>query len=183
MKAGGTGKPLTQNTDTTAAHFLQIGLIRGALFASIWWILTDGAIGSWLIGAPVVLAATMVSLVMLPASSWSLRRILRFVPFFLWQSIRGGIDVARIVLHPRLPVSPVLYEYSLRLPPGLARVFMVNTVNLLPGTLSVELDAEILRIHVLDETGNFAEEMVQLENLILGIAQTELPKDITDRQV
>ena len=60
---------------------------------------------------------------------------------------------------------------------------MVNTVNLLPGTLSVQLDAEVLRIHVLDETGNFAEEMVQLENLILGIAERELAEDITDRQL
>lgn len=183
MKADETAKPLTPETVTVSAHLMRVGLIRGALFASIWWILTNGALDSWLIGVPAVLAATGVSLVMLPAGAWSLRRILRFIPFFLWQSIRGGIDVARIVLHPRLPASPVLCEYRLRLPQGLSRVFMVNTVNLLPGTLSVELEGEILRIHILDGTGNYAKEMRQLENLILGIALAKLPEEITERQV
>ncbi len=133
---------------------LRSGCLRAVLFALMWWILTDGAIASWWVGAPVVLFATLVSVVLLPPITWSLPGVVRFVPFFLWRSLYGGVDVARRAMHPRLPISPGLFCYQWRLPPGLPRVFMANTVSLLPGTLSVELGADGLQVHVLDERKN-----------------------------
>lgn len=142
---------------------LRVGCLRAVLFSLIWWILTDGAMNSWLVGVPVVLFATLVSVVLLPPLSWSLTGIVRFAPYFLWRSLYGGIDVARRALHPRLPISPGMYDHRWRLPPGLPRVFMANTVSLLPGTLSAELDEEHLRVHVLDQTGTFASELTIIE--------------------
>ena len=81
-------------------------------------------------------------------------------------------------MHPRLPISPGLVDYRFRLPPGLSRVFMANTVSLLPGTLSVELEEEILRIHVLDETGAIDEELNVLENRLADIFGLELAQAI-----
>lgn len=141
----------------------RAGSFRLVLFALMWWILTDGASNSWLVGVPIIVFATVVSVVLLPSFSWSLMGVLRFVPFFLWQSLLGGLDVARRVFHPKLPIAPGLYEHRWRLPPGLARVFMANTVSLLPGTLSAELDKERLRVHVLDQTGAFASELAMIE--------------------
>ena len=149
-------------------------MLRLVLFALMWWILTDGAMDSWPIGLPAVLLATLLSVMLMPALSWSLRGILRFIPYFLWYSMRGGVDVARRAMHPRLPISPGLFDYRFRLPPGLSRVFMANTVSLLPGTLSVELDEEILRVHVLDETGAIDEELHMLENRLADIFGIEL---------
>ncbi len=157
---------------------LRTWLLRLVLFALMWWILTDGAMDSWPIGVPVVLLATLVSVMLMPPLSWSLRGILRFIPYFLWYSIRGGVDVARRAMHPRMPISPGLVDYRFRLPPGLSRVFMANTVSLLPGTLSVELEEEILRIHVLDETGAIDEELNVLENRLADIFGLELAKAI-----
>ena len=137
---------------------------RTVLFVLLWWILTEGATNSWLVGVPVVLLAVLASeVLLLPGVSWSLPGAVRFVPFFLWHSLHGGVDVARRALHPRLPISPELYDYRWRLPPGLPRVFMANTVSLLPGTLSAELDEEHLRVHVLDQTGAFASGLVVIE--------------------
>jgi multicomponent Na+:H+ antiporter subunit E len=157
---------------------LRTWLLRFVLFALMWWILTDGAMDSWPIGLPVVLLATLVSVMLMPPLSWSLRGILRFIPYFLWYSIRGGVDVARRAMHPRLPILPGLYDYRFRLPPGLSRVFMANTVSLLPGTLSVELEEEILRIHVLDETVAIDEELNVLENRLADIFGLELMEAI-----
>lgn len=148
--------------DTAMIH-LRAGLLRAVLFVLMWWILTDGAMDSWLVGAPAVLFATLVSVLLLPPFSWSLTGVVRFVPFFLWHSLRGGVDVARRALHPRLLISPGMYDHRWRLPSGLPRVFMANVVSLLPGTLSAELDEEYLRVHVLDQTGNFASELTMIE--------------------
>jgi len=149
--------------------YLRTGWLRVVLLALLWWILTDGAVDSWLVGTPVVLFATLISVVLLPSLSWSLMGVVRFVPFFLWRSLYGGIDVARRALHPRLPISPGMVDYRWRLPPGLPRVLMANTVSLLPGTLSAELDEERLRIHVLDQTGAFASELAMLEVRVAGL--------------
>ena len=145
------------------------------LFALMWWVLTDGAMDSWLVGAPVVLFATLVSVALLPPFSWSLTGIARFVPFFLWRSLYGGVDVAMRALHPRLPISPGMVNYRWRLPPGLPRVAMANTVSLLPGTLSVELDEECLRVHVLDGRKDFLSELETVEQRVAAVFGASLP--------
>ena len=158
--------------------YLRTWLLRLVLFTLIWWILTDGAMDSLPVGLPVVLIATLVSVMLMPPLSWSLRGMVVFIPYFFWHSIRGGVDVARRAFHPQLPITPGLFEYRFRLPPGLPRVFMANTVSLLPGTLSVELDEEILLVHVLDETVAINEELNMLENRLADIFGLELENAI-----
>ena len=154
---------------------LRSGWLRAVLFALLWWILTDGAVDSWLVGTPVVLFATLVSVMLLPPFSWSLTGIVRFVPFFLWRSLWGGVDVARRALHPRLPISPGLFDYIFRLPPGLPQVFMANTISLLPGTLSAKLGANCLQVHVLDERKDFVPELEKVEQRVAAMFGISLP--------
>lgn len=142
---------------------LRSAWLRTVLFALLWWILTDGSMDSWLVGVPVVLLTTWVSMSLLPPVSLSLQGVLQFIPFFLWRSLVGGVDVARRVFHPRLPISPGMVDYRWRMPPGLPRVFMANTVSLLPGTLSTELDEQQLHLHVLDKTDAFTAELMRIE--------------------
>lgn len=121
------------------------------LLAGAWWVLTEGE-PAWGIGLPVVFLAG--------AAAWYVRApgrlrvsfagALRFVPYFVRQSLWGGLDVARRALDPRMPLDPALLVYRLRLPPGPARVFLADIVSLLPGTLSAELAGDRLRLHVLD---------------------------------
>ncbi|MBL4574522.1 MAG: Na+/H+ antiporter subunit E [Opitutaceae bacterium] len=154
---------------------MRSGCLRAVLFALMWWILTDGAMDSWLVGTPVILFATVVSVVLLPPSSWSFLGVVQFVPFFLWRSLYGGVDVARRALHPRLPISPGLFDHRWRLPPGLPRVFMANIVSLLPGTLSAELGANCLQVHVLDERKNFLSELEKVEQRVAAMFDISLP--------
>lgn len=127
------------------------GTPRAAALAGLWVLLSRGDASSWIVGVPAIAAATAVSLCLLPASTWTVRwrGVARFVPYFVWHSLRGGFDVARRALHPQLPLSPILVEYTLRLPPGPARVFLACTNSLLPGTLSAELHDERLVVHAL----------------------------------
>jgi len=157
---------------------LRSGSVRAVLFALIWWILTGSVLNSWLIGVPVVMLATSVSMVIQPPSTWSAIGLVRFIPFFLWHSLHGGVDVARRALHPRLPISPQIVEHRWRLPPGLPRVFMANTVSLLPGTLSAELDEKRLCVHVLDKTGVFAAQLSNVEAHVSRVFRRCLKKTL-----
>lgn len=147
---------------------------RGILFAIIWWILTDGATSSWWLGVPAILLAAVTSAALLPAVPLAWYPLLRFVPFFLLRSLLGGADVAWRAFHPRTPIAPELIEYPLQLPPGLAQVFMANTVNLLPGTLSATLEQGVMRVHVLDAGKEFLAELQAVEHRVARIFGTSL---------
>lgn len=158
---------------------LHQGMPRAVGFTLLWWILTGGNQLSWVVGLPVVAGATGASLVLLPSIrwSWSLIGVLRFLPFFLWQSWIGSMDVVRRALHPCLPLVPSLWNYQLRLPPGSARVFMVNLVSLLPGTLSAELQNNCLTVHGLDENLPVREGLQVLEARVADLFNLQLPEN------
>jgi multicomponent Na+:H+ antiporter subunit E len=96
--------------------------------------------------------------------------VLRFVPFFLWESLRGGIDVALRTLAPRMPVHPGFVTY----PIGLlrrrdARVFFANCLCLLPGTLAADLSGDRLEVHLLDMGTDPATELRRLERAVARV--------------
>jgi multicomponent Na+:H+ antiporter subunit E len=146
-------------------------LLRASFFVLLWWALTGGPVASWKVGIPVVLAATAMSSLMLPSLSWSLKGLVSFAAFFVWQSLRGGADVALRAIDPRLPIAPKLIEFPLRLPPGLPRVMFVNIASLLPGTLSADLIGNVLKVHVLDGDSDHRAELETLERRVLQMTR------------
>jgi multicomponent Na+:H+ antiporter subunit E len=136
---------------------------RAVLFSALWWTLTEGVAYSWSIGIPAVLLATVGSWGLLPAPRVAWLELLRFVPFFLLRSMLGGVDVARRTIRPAMPIAPALIDYPLRLPPGLPQVVMINTVSLLPGTLSADVRENSAKLHVLDERVDYVAEIRAVE--------------------
>lgn len=127
-------------------------LERGALFSALWWVLALGRADSLGVGLVSVALALAASLMLLPPGrrplSWP--GLVGYLGFFLAQSLRAGLQVAGMALRPRLDLCPGMLEFTLRLPDGGARVVLANTLNLLPGTLSVALEGARIRLHVLD---------------------------------
>jgi multicomponent Na+:H+ antiporter subunit E len=151
-------------------------LWRSALFAVLWWALTDGRTDSWGVGSVSILAAVSLSLRLLPPVPTTVSRIglLRFLLFFFLQSLRGGVQVAGFALRPRLSLRPGIHEIVLRLPEGIGRVLLANTLSLLPGTLSVGLEGNRLFLHVLDEQVPAEAEVRNAENRVAQMLGLEL---------
>jgi multicomponent Na+:H+ antiporter subunit E len=144
---------------------------RVALLAALWWALNPDDSGAWIAGVPVVALAAWAAAMLGASTRWSLRLagLARFAPFFLFASLRGGADVAWRALHPRLPIEPALMCHPLRLPPGTARVFLVNVVSLLPGTLSADLRASNLVLHGLGDPTVTARGVAVLEERVAAL--------------
>jgi len=155
--------------------FMRI-MFRALLLAPAWWALTEGDASSWLFGIPVLVSAALASTALAPAQRvrWRFKGFVAFAGFFLLASLRSGIDVARRALHPRLPIDPAFVRFEFRLPKGPAQVFLVNTISLLPGTLSVELQETSALIHVLDERLPFARTLRNLEGRVAELFGLEL---------
>jgi len=149
-------------------------VVRALLLSLVWWILSDGAIASWLIGVPAVLLAVAASVALVPPVPVAWFELLRFAPLFLRHSLLGVVDVARRAFQPQMPIDPDLVEYPLRLPSGLPQVFMANIVSLLPGTLSAALDHNVLTVHVLDRQTGYLAELQMVEQRVARMLNLSL---------
>lgn len=143
-------------------------LLSIAGLAGLWWLLSGGGASSWLIGVPVVLAAAWASrrLGGMAAPGLSISGLARLAPFFLRESVRGGVDVARRVLVVPMRIAPGFSTYPLRLCHPGARLLFANSVSVLPGTLSVDLRDDCLAIHALDRDSDFTGELRRVESAV-----------------
>lgn len=156
-----------------AGQTSRISLARLTLrlsgLAALWAILCEGE--GWVVGAPVILIAAAVMSRGTTADHWSLAGLVRFIPYFLWNSLRGAVDVAARALHPGLPIDPAVLRYEMQLDSTAARVLMANSVTLLPGTLSADVEGNILSVHVLNVSGPVMETLGTLERHITELVR------------
>ncbi|MDJ0807548.1 MAG: Na+/H+ antiporter subunit E, partial [Gammaproteobacteria bacterium] len=143
-------------------------------FAVLWWLISHGSLESWLIGVPAVAAAVWTNrrLKRSDKQPLSLPGLLRFIPFFLWESLRGGTDVALRTLAPRLRIRAGFLSYHCNLDQPASRILFAYCVSLLPGTLAADLQDGLLEVHVLDLDANHRAALGRLESAIEQIFQT-----------
>ncbi|WP_052249756.1 Na+/H+ antiporter subunit E [Tateyamaria sp. ANG-S1] len=126
--------------------------LAAAVLAVLWWILNPGDRLSWIIGVPTILLGTGTVLLLPPARSQhiSVAGSLRFVAYFIVQTVLGAVDVARRAFHPFWVQQPAFLIWETDLPEGPPRWMFANTVTLLPGTLTADIDGPRLTINLLD---------------------------------
>lgn len=160
------------NNDPQLINPLFIAVVqRLLLFGLLWWLLNNGNNLSWIVGAPAVIIAVTISFKLTAKRHWRWRplAVLSFVPFFVFESLRGGWDVSRRVLRPSLSINPGIIFHNTQLPPGVPRMLLLNVTSLLPGTLSADLRDICLTVHVLDRDTPIAAEIKRLETRIAGL--------------
>jgi multicomponent Na+:H+ antiporter subunit E len=139
-------------------------LLRLLLFGGGWWIVAEGDLRSPVLAALIVLGATAASLALVPPGRpLSPIGVARLLPFFIRQSVVGGIDVLRRALDPRLPLRPRLRNLPVEVSGESARALVVSVTSLLPGSLSVDVGPRRLQVHVLDTDMPVAEVVSRLE--------------------
>ena len=145
--------------------FIASLLRRTVGFALVWGIAAEGSLNVWPLAAIAVATAVAVSLRLLPpgrTSTISVAGLAGFLGYFIKQSVLGGIQVARLALQRRPQLQPAILAVPLTLPPGLPRILLTGTLGLMPGTLGVRLEDELLHLHVLDRGMPITEEAEQL---------------------
>lgn len=78
-----------------------------------------------------------------------LNTILYLFVFFI-ELIKSNFDVARRVLTPSLPINPGIVKTKTNLKSKMGRMILANSITLTPGTLTVDIEDDILFIHCID---------------------------------
>jgi len=145
-------------------------------FCLLWWVLAEGSTYNLWLGIAAAGAATIATVPLWPPGGrfWTWRGVLRFWPFFFWQSLVGGIDVARRAFSPSMPMQPALIRFQLRLQSPPAAAFLAWTIGLLPGTASVRLRGNWLEVHVLDDRQPVGRSLREVEARVAALFSQEL---------
>lgn len=141
---------------------LSTAVWRGAAFLLLWMLLMQSVKPSDLaMGMLASVGATWVSMRLLPPSSGCLQfgRLLALLPHFVWESVLGGVDVARRALNPRMPLSPGFVACPLGFPPGFARNTFATITSNLPGSVATGEADGVLVYHCLDTTAPVVEQL------------------------
>jgi multicomponent Na+:H+ antiporter subunit E len=133
--------------------------VLGFLLATAWllWsglykplILGLGAFSCFL----VLLVAKRMHLFDTDFFAW--RFTTRLVRFWAWlgkEIIRSSLEVTRVVLSPKLPISPTVTEFEAQSDHPVDRVILGNSITLTPGTLTLRIDGQHFFVHALTEEG------------------------------
>ncbi|MDE2660609.1 MAG: Na+/H+ antiporter subunit E [Acidobacteriota bacterium] len=78
------------------------------------------------------------------------RHFLTYAVWLLWQIFRSAIHVAKLILHPRLPIAPRMVRIADDLPHPVARLTLAHSITLTPGTVTVDCDDEGMLVHAID---------------------------------
>ena len=74
---------------------------------------------------------------------------LAYWPWLLLEIVRAGWRVSRIILDPRLPISPTLARLRPSQKTPVALATHANSITLTPGTITVDADGEEFLVHAL----------------------------------
>ena len=87
---------------------------------------------------------------------FALRLSLRLLRYWWWlggQIIRSSLEVTRVVLDPKLPISPCVIDLEAESSHPFDQVVLGNSITLTPGTLTIDLHKGVLKVHSLTEAG------------------------------
>jgi multicomponent Na+:H+ antiporter subunit E len=76
-------------------------------------------------------------------------RFLVYVAWLAGQILVASVQVAYVVLHPRLPIAPRVVRLAVPLPHNLARLTLANSITLTPGTVTLDVEGNEYVVHAL----------------------------------
>ncbi len=131
----------------------HISLIWPGLFLLFWIILCEQlTVEVFILGMTVSAAVYYLNRNLFTAGSVRFRKLPLYALYLLLllkEIVIANIGVAKIVLSPRMDISPCIVKIKTQLKSNLNRAILANSITLTPGTLTVQLKEDELVVHCL----------------------------------
>ena len=72
-----------------------------------------------------------------------------YLPWLTWEIFKSNVAVARIVLHPSLPIDPSMVHFHGTQKTDLGRFIYANSITLTPGTITTGIVGTDFEVHAL----------------------------------
>jgi len=80
-------------------------------------------------------------------------RLLHYYLFLGKEIVVANIDVIKRILKPGCPISPQVIRIPARKQADLSKVIYANSITLTPGTVTLELSGDEIKVHALSKEG------------------------------
>lgn len=139
-------------------RFTEGAALAGALF--IFWLLMSGIYTGFLVlsglGVSLAVAALARRMEVADREGHPLHLVpaaLAYWPWLALEILKSGWTVARLILHPRLPVSPAVVRFRPAQRTTVGLVTHANSITLTPGTVTIEARHGEFTVHALTAEG------------------------------
>ena len=128
--------------------------IKTCAFFLIWLLLSE-SVAVLHVGLGVVVA---LSVAWLNTERDSTRssipgwRIVWYFPWLVGRILKSGLHLSTLILNPALPIDPKMIRHQTKLEDDGSIVLLGNSITLTPGTITVEIDAQDLVVHTMDDS-------------------------------
>jgi len=158
------------------------------LLMVFWVVLTASLAAAGLVLGALCSAATAAFTVVVLGCAldedFTLPVLLR-LPFFaaalVWEIIKANVDVALIIVNPRLPIDPRITSYRTYLRGDLQKTFFADSITLTPGTVTLEVEGDTLYVHCLAAHHEEGLHEGRLERMVAWLFGTENEEGVKSR--
>ncbi|WP_176461939.1 Na+/H+ antiporter subunit E [Anaeromicrobium sediminis] len=109
----------------------------------------------------------------------TVKKILYFILYgavLLKEIVIANIQVAKIVLSPKMNICPKIVKYETKLMSKIYQSILANSITLTPGTLTMDLEGNILTVHCLREEDSLGLKDSKFEQILLKIEEIDYDK-------
>jgi multicomponent Na+:H+ antiporter subunit E len=139
---------------------MRLVLIVVVLYA--YWLALSGHYDLWFTASGFVLSVSVVAFCrvkgIVDAEGFPVGLVARGLIYWIWllgQIVKSGLNVTRIILDPRLPISPTLVKVQALERTSVGLATYGNSITLTPGTLTIEATerGRALWVHAIERSG------------------------------
>jgi len=154
--------------------------IIGFILLLVFWVILAGKIEivSILLGLIVIIAVILYNQELIISKEenpfhtlFEYMAFLKFMGVLLVEIVKANIDVAKIVLDPKLPISPGFVSIKNPLNNSINQVIYGNSITLTPGTLTVDLNEREIVVHALTQSSASALPGSAIEKAIIAFEE------------
>jgi len=143
-------------------------IIQGGILLGIWLIFSGHydvfhiSMGVLSVALILLLNRSLFGVRLFPGDVHRELRIGRIFTYTAWlvkEIVLAALQVARIVLSPRMPVDPSLLEFHADLPNAGSQTILANSITLTPGTITIDITHGRFLVHSI--TGASSRSLVE----------------------
>jgi multicomponent Na+:H+ antiporter subunit E len=131
-----------------------------AVVLFLFWLALSGHYTTFLVGAGAACAVLCVFIAarmgVVDAEGHPvhlLRGALTYFPWLWWEIAKSAWAVSKLILNPRLPISPTMTQVAATQNTSVGVASYANSITLTPGTITTGVKGNILTVHALTRDG------------------------------
>lgn len=154
---------------------LKRGIVLSLVVFGVW-LLWSGHFEALLVGFGILSSLFVVSVLgrlsMLDREAVPtdiLPKLVVYIPWLVLEIVKANLDVARRVLHPKMPIHPMIVRVRSGQRSAVGRVLYANSITLTPGTITVGVEGDDLIVHALSAEAAEGVETGDMERRVRAV--------------